>query len=162
MGAFCCHGNQNFNPICPKTLCNLYPTLMMLHIKFDQHWPTGLRDKVSSELWQSDWRTRQIQYIQYKYGDFEGKVLYFCGVGAFFSIQWVVVFCLSWKFNSVGGCPPQKCSSVGILRQMGSCVLFVFKYKEEWEKNYSDSLEGGSPEKKWVMWVVGLTDNLIL
>ena len=54
MGAFCCHGNQSFDPICPKTLCNLSPTLMMLHIKFDQHWPTGLRDiQVSSELWQN-------------------------------------------------------------------------------------------------------------
>ena len=51
MGAFCCHGNQSFDPICPKTLCNLSPTLMMLHIKFDQHWPTGLRDiQISSEL----------------------------------------------------------------------------------------------------------------
>ena len=68
MGAFCFHGNQSFDPIWPKTLCNLSPTLMMLHIKFDQHWPTGLRDiQVSSELWQNDstqnsGRTRQIQY----------------------------------------------------------------------------------------------------
>ena len=31
MGAFCCHGNQSFDPICPKTLCSLSPTLMMLH-----------------------------------------------------------------------------------------------------------------------------------
>ena len=28
----------------PKTLCSLSPTPMMLHIKFDQDWPTGLRD----------------------------------------------------------------------------------------------------------------------
>ena len=42
-------------PICPRTLWNLSPTLMMLHIKFNQHWPTGLRDiQVSSELWQND------------------------------------------------------------------------------------------------------------
>ena len=60
-GTICCHGNQSFNPICPKTLCNLSPTLMMLHIKFDQHWPTGLRDiQVSSELWQND-RTTEFQ-----------------------------------------------------------------------------------------------------
>ena len=26
MGAFCCHGNQRFDPICPKTLCSLSPT----------------------------------------------------------------------------------------------------------------------------------------
>ena len=71
MGAFCCHTNQSFKPICPETLCNLSSNLMMLHIKFDQHWPTGLRDiQVSSELWQNDrvteWqnpgRSRQIQY----------------------------------------------------------------------------------------------------
>ena len=30
--------------ICPKTLCSLSPTPVMLHIKFDQHWPTGFRD----------------------------------------------------------------------------------------------------------------------
>ena len=54
MGAFCCHENQSFDQICPKTLCNLSPTLMMLHIKFDQDWPTGLRDiQGSSELWQN-------------------------------------------------------------------------------------------------------------
>ena len=37
MGAFRCHENQSFNPICPKTLCSLSPTQMMLpiHIKFD-------------------------------------------------------------------------------------------------------------------------------
>ena len=42
MGAFCCHGNQGFDPICPKTLCSLSPTLVMLHIKIDQDWPTAL------------------------------------------------------------------------------------------------------------------------
>ena len=31
MGAFCCHGNQSFDPICPKTLCSLSLTPMMLH-----------------------------------------------------------------------------------------------------------------------------------
>ena len=44
MGAFCYHGNQSFDPICPKTLYSLSPTPLMLHIKFDQDWPTGLRD----------------------------------------------------------------------------------------------------------------------
>ena len=76
MGAFCCHGNQSFDPICPKTLRSLSSTLMMRHIKFDQGWPTSLRDiQVSSEkLWQNDTstelfdrttesrRTRQTQY----------------------------------------------------------------------------------------------------
>ena len=44
MGAFCCHGNQSFDPIGPKTLCSLSPTPVMLHKKFDQDWPTGFRD----------------------------------------------------------------------------------------------------------------------
>ena len=44
MGAFCCHGNQSFDPICHKTLCSLSLTPMMLHIKLDQDWPTGFRD----------------------------------------------------------------------------------------------------------------------
>ena len=43
VGAFCCHGNQSFDPICPKTLCSLSTTPLMLHIKFDQDWPTGFR-----------------------------------------------------------------------------------------------------------------------
>ena len=41
---FCCHGNQSFDPICPKALCSLSPTQMMLHIKFNEDWPTGFRD----------------------------------------------------------------------------------------------------------------------
>ena len=44
MGAFCCHRNQSFHPICPKTLGSLSPITVMLHIKFDQGWPTGFRD----------------------------------------------------------------------------------------------------------------------
>ena len=44
MGAFCCHGNQSFDLICPKTLCSLSPTPVMLHIKFDLGLPAGFRD----------------------------------------------------------------------------------------------------------------------
>ena len=54
MGAFCCHGNQSFNPIFPKTLCTLSPTPVMLHIKFDQDWPTGFRD---IQVWKCGRRT---------------------------------------------------------------------------------------------------------
>ena len=43
-GTFCCHGNQSFDPIYTKTICSLSPNQVMLHIKFDQDWPTGLRD----------------------------------------------------------------------------------------------------------------------
>ena len=45
MGAFCCHGSQSFDPICPKPYAAFPPPQsMMLHIKFDQDWPTGFRD----------------------------------------------------------------------------------------------------------------------
>ena len=44
MGAFCCHGHQCFDPICLKTLCSLSPPPVILHIRFDQDWPTGFRD----------------------------------------------------------------------------------------------------------------------
>ena len=44
MGAFCCHGHQSFDSICLKTLRSLSPLPVMLHIKFDQDWPTCLRD----------------------------------------------------------------------------------------------------------------------
>ena len=53
MGAFCCHGNQSFDPLCPKTLCSLSPTPLMLHIKFDQDWPTGFRD---IQVWKCEQR----------------------------------------------------------------------------------------------------------
>ena len=36
--------SQSFDPICPKTLCSLSPTPVLLHINFDQDWPTGFRD----------------------------------------------------------------------------------------------------------------------
>ena len=44
LGAFCRHGNQSFDPIFPQTLCSLSLTPIMLHIKFDQVWPTGFRN----------------------------------------------------------------------------------------------------------------------
>ena len=33
MGAICCHGNQNSDPIWPKTYCSLFPIPMMLQFK---------------------------------------------------------------------------------------------------------------------------------
>ena len=54
MGAFCCHGNQSFDPICPLTLCSLSPTPVILHITFDQDWPTAFRD---IQVWKC-WRRR--------------------------------------------------------------------------------------------------------
>ena len=44
MGAFRCHRHQSFDSTCLKTLCSLSQLPVMIHIKFDQDWPTGLRD----------------------------------------------------------------------------------------------------------------------
>ena len=55
MGAFCCHGNQSFDPIGTKTLYSLSPTPVMLHIKLDQDWPTGFRD---IQVWRCGRRRR--------------------------------------------------------------------------------------------------------
>ena len=60
MGAFCCHENHCFDPICPKTSCSVFPTPVMLHIKFDQDWPTGFRDIQvwkCGQWWTDDGRT---------------------------------------------------------------------------------------------------------
>ena len=44
-GAFGCRGNQSFDPIGPKSAA--FPHPMMLHIKFDQDWPTCLISKTN-------------------------------------------------------------------------------------------------------------------
>ena len=54
MGDFVCHGNQSFYPICPKTLCCLSPTQMMLQIKFEQDLSTGLKRYSSLKVWTTD------------------------------------------------------------------------------------------------------------
>ena len=54
MGPVGCHGNQSFYLICAKTLCSLSPTPLTLHIKFDQDWPTCLRD---IQVWKCGRRT---------------------------------------------------------------------------------------------------------
>ena len=43
----------SFDPICTKTLYSLSPTPVTLHIKFDQDWPTGLRD---TQVQRCGWR----------------------------------------------------------------------------------------------------------
>ena len=64
LGAFGCHGNQSFDPICPKTLHSLSPTPMMLYIKFDQDWSTGLRD-IQDDVGRR-WRTDGGPLLYYK------------------------------------------------------------------------------------------------
>ena len=65
MSAFCCHGNQSFDLICPKTLCSLSPTPVMLHIKFDLGWPAGFRD---IQVWKCGRRWRRTD---------DGPLLYY-------------------------------------------------------------------------------------
>ena len=65
MGAFCCHGNQSFDLICPKTLRSLSPTPVMLHIKFDLGWPAGYRD---IQVWKCGRRRRRTD---------DGPLLYY-------------------------------------------------------------------------------------
>ena len=81
MRAFCCHGNQSFDPICPKTLCSLSLTPMILHIKYDQDWPTGFRD---------------IQVQKYEIfvtkGQVSPKWLVWFGPNS----NWTELLCLSW------------------------------------------------------------------
>ena len=78
MGAFCCHGNQNFDPICPKTLCYLSPTPLMLHIKFDQDWPTGFRDiqvwKCGRRQQTDDWPLVYNKLTLWAFGSGELKI----------------------------------------------------------------------------------------
>ena len=50
MGAFCCHGNQSFDPICSKTLCSLTPIPLMLH-KIWSRLANWLLRYSSSKLW---------------------------------------------------------------------------------------------------------------
>ena len=53
MGAFGCHGNQSFDPDLPENLIYAaYPH----PIKFEQEWPTGLRD-TKFEIVDDDGRT---------------------------------------------------------------------------------------------------------
>ena len=67
MGAFCCHGNQSFDPICPKALFNLPFIPVMLHIKFDQDWQTSFRDIPSLKVWTADdGRTTDGPLVYYK------------------------------------------------------------------------------------------------
>ena len=81
MGTFCCHGHQSFDPICLKTVRSLSPPQVILHINFDQDWPTGLRDiKV---------RNCKIFVIQ---GQVTPKLVVWSGPKSNLS----VLLCLSW------------------------------------------------------------------
>ena len=63
VGAFFCHGNQCFDPVFPKTVCSLSPTLVMLHINFYQDWPSGFWD---IQVWKCGRRTDDRPLVYYK------------------------------------------------------------------------------------------------
>ena len=56
--------DTSFDPICLKTLCSLSPPIVMLHIKFDQDWPTVFRDIQVWKCWQR--RTDDGPLVYYK------------------------------------------------------------------------------------------------
>ena len=102
MGAFCCHGYQSFDPICTKALCSLSPTPVMLHIKFDQDWPTGFRD---IQVWKCGrWRTTTTDsgpLVYYKltlwaFGSGELKMVY---LGLILYSCYIVYNCFSTNFS---------------------------------------------------------------
>ena len=74
-------------------------------------------------------------------GVFEGKALYFCrgGGDCCFSVQWVVVCCENVSKMQFCGYP--------LFKYLVVCSGLNTK-KNEKKTNYSNSLEGGSPEKK--------------
>ena len=71
----------DFDPICPKTLCSLSPTPVILHIKFDQDWLTGFRD---------------IQVQKCEIFDTQGQVTPKWVVWFGPKSYWTELLCLSW------------------------------------------------------------------
>ena len=110
---FCCHGNQSFDPICPKTLCSLFPPPVMLHIKFDQGWPIGFRD---IQVWKCG-RQRQM--------DDEPLVYYKLTLWAFGSGE-LNIWARAWQKQENDMCKKQRlrsaCASVSLKQ------LFVLSY----------------------------------
>ena len=115
MGPFCCHGNQSFDPISPKTLRSFSPTPVMLHIKCNQDWPTGFRD---IQVWKCGRRRRTTEdegrrtddgpLVYYKltlwaFGSGELKMMkifiYQCSLLASFCMKWSY-WILSLKNNN--------------------------------------------------------------
>ena len=83
-----------------------------------------------------------LSQVMKKMGVFEGKALYFCGGGGGRLFYIPVGGCLLWKCNSVVMVLLKNAVLWVSFVQMGSCGLSGFKYKEEWEKNSSNSLKG--------------------
>ena len=90
---------------------------------------------------------------------FEGKALYFYVGGG----EWVVLqsngWLSLWKCDSVGGCPSQKCSSMGIFRSNGILSVIWVLIQRRMRKNHFQFFKGGSPEKKnelcgWWGWLI--------
>ena len=51
VGAFCCHGNQSFDPICPKTACSLSSTPNDATHKIWSRLANWLQRYSSSKVW---------------------------------------------------------------------------------------------------------------
>ena len=158
MGAFCCHEHQNFDPVCPKTLCSLSPHPVMLHIKFDKDWPTGLRDiqvrkckifviqwQVTSKLviwsgpksnWSEllclSWLPATLMMIWYKMNKLPWRQHF-----PIISL-WENFFIRSRAANSVVSGPIWLKFE---LVQDFMHVLITFKYKKDWIKNNREKVE---------------------
>ena len=100
IGDFGCRRNHSFDPICPKTLCSLFPTLMMLPIKFDKDWPIGFW-KCGCPTW---WQTDDGPLLYYKLAWAKKlKADISKSSEAWFSLSWRSWISLSW-LDSRGGC----------------------------------------------------------
>ena len=64
MGAFCCHGNQSFDPICPKTLCSLSPHPRNAAHKTWSRLVQWLQRYSSLKVWTTDRRTTDHWYTK--------------------------------------------------------------------------------------------------
>ena len=105
MGAIGCHGNRNFDPICANTLCSLSPTPVMLYIKFDQDWPTCLRD---IWVWKCGWTTHRWQST---------------GTCILRAFRWAK----NKQTNSWRNKALESCSKLGPIFPLMSCIWLPFK-----------------------------------
>ena len=66
MGHFGCHGHQRSNETCPITWYSQSPTPIMVPVKFDQDWPSGLGDILVWKSGCTDTQTDDWALLYYK------------------------------------------------------------------------------------------------